>query len=89
MALDDPAEGLATFKNAALQAIARCRSTLKRIEAGLDLLDKDEKAAQAFQFMNRAMWLQRTRSATSEWVRRTNNKENENSTTHGLKDFPT
>jgi len=38
---------------------------LKRIEAGLDLLEKDEKAAQAFQFMNRAMWLQRTHSMGS------------------------
>ena len=58
----DPSEGLAHFKNVAQQAITRCRTTLKRIEAGLDLLDKDEKAAQAFQFMNRAMWLQRTHS---------------------------
>ena len=66
----DPAEGLASFKHAAQQAIARCRSTLKRIEFGLDLLDKDEKAAQAFQFMNRAMWLQRTHSIFAERVRR-------------------
>ena len=66
----DPAEGLATFKNPAQQAIARCRSTLKRIEAGMELLDKDDKAAQAFQFMNRAMWLQRTHSLFAEKVRR-------------------
>jgi hypothetical protein len=76
--INDPAEGLATFKNATQQAIARCRSTLKRIEAGLDLLDKDENAAQAFQFMNRAMWLQRTHSLFAERVRRTNNKEDYN-----------
>ena len=72
--ITDPAEGLANFKNAAQQAIARCRSTLKRIEAGLDLLDKDDKAAQAFQFMNRAMWLQRTHSLFAERVRRGDEK---------------
>ena len=52
----------------------RCRTTLKRIEAGLDLLDKDDKAAQAFQFMNRAMWLQRTHSIFAERVRRGDEK---------------
>ncbi len=74
----DPAEGLTPFKQVAQQTIARCRNTLKRIEEGLDLLDKDEKAAQAFQFMNRAMWLQRTHSIFAERVRRTNNKEDYN-----------
>ena len=68
--ITDPVEGLANFKSAAQQTITRCRTTLKRIEAGLDLLDKDEKSAQAFQFMNRAMWLQRTHSIFAERVRR-------------------
>lgn len=72
--IDDPAEGLDKFKNPAQQAITRCRSTLKRIEAGLDLLDKDEKAAQSFAFMNRAMWLQRTHSIFAERVRRGDEK---------------
>lgn len=72
--ITDPAEGLAHFKHVAQQAIARCRSTLKRIEAGLDLLDKEEKAAEAFQFMNRAMWLQRTHSLFAERVRRGDEK---------------
>ena len=69
----DPNQGLANFQNVAKQAIASCRATLARIEAGLDLLDKDDKdgkAAQAFQFMNRAMWLQRTHSIFAERVRR-------------------
>lgn len=66
----DPAEGLANFQQAAQQAMARCRTTLERIEAGLDLLDRDQQAAQAFQFMNRAMWLQRTHSLFAERVRR-------------------
>ena len=68
--IHDPAEGLATFQNVAQQAIARCRSTLTRIQAGLDLLDQDENAAQSFAFLNRAMWLQRTHSLFAEQVRR-------------------
>jgi hypothetical protein len=72
--ITDPAEGLATFSQVAQQAITRCRTTLKRIEAGLDLLDADPKAAQAFQFMNRAMWLQRTHSIFAERVRRSDDK---------------
>jgi hypothetical protein len=76
--ITDPAEGLAAFKQAAQQSIARCGETLKRIVAGLDLLDKDEKAAQAFQFMNRAMWLQRTHSKFAEDVRRGNEKADYN-----------
>jgi len=70
----DSAEGLANFKHVAQQAIARCRSTLKRIEAGLDLFDMDDKAGQAFAFMNRAMWLQRTHSIFAERVRRGDEK---------------
>lgn len=72
--INDPAEGLANFKSAAQQTIARCRVTLKRIEAGLELLEKDDKAAQAFSFMNRAMWLQRTHSIFAERVRRGDEK---------------
>jgi hypothetical protein len=72
--ITDPVEGLANFKHAAKQVIARCSTTLERIEVGLELLDKDEKAAQAFAFMNRAMWLQRTHSLFAERVRRGDEK---------------
>ena len=72
--IDDPAEGLTHFKHVAQQTIARCRTTLKRIEAGLELLGKDDRAALAFQFMNRAMWLQRTHSLFAERVRRGDEK---------------
>jgi hypothetical protein len=74
--IDDPGEGLAPYKHVAKVTIKNCRTTLKRIEDGLDLLDKDEKAAQAFQFMNRAMWLQRTHSLFAEQVRRGTDKPN-------------
>ena len=66
----DPGQGLARFKDAAIANIAICRKTLERIEAGLQLLSENEQAAEAFRFMNRAMWLQRTHSIYSEQVRR-------------------
>ena len=68
--LQDPAEGLAEFGDAGQVAIAHCRQTLQRIEEGLKLLTKDSKACEAFLFMNRAMWMQRTHSIFSERIRR-------------------
>jgi hypothetical protein len=68
--INDAAEELVQYKQVAQQTIARCRDTLKRIEAGLNLLDIDPLAGQAFQFMNRAMCLQRTHSMFAEKVRR-------------------
>ena len=68
--LTDPKEGLAQFGDAGQVAIDNCRFTLKRIEEGLELLVKDTKAFESFQFMNRAMWLQRTKSIFAENVRR-------------------
>lgn len=38
------------------------RETLRRIQAGITLIDRDPQAAEAFRFANRAMWYQRTRS---------------------------
>lgn len=68
--LSDQKEGLTQFGDAARVAIDNCHLTLKRIEEGLELLTKDSKAFEAFQFMNRAMWLQRTKSIFAENVRR-------------------
>ncbi|WP_417384170.1 DISARM system helicase DrmA [Gimesia sp.] len=68
--LNDPDEGLSQFGVAPEVAIKNCRLTLERIEAGLQLLQQDEKAFEAFQFMNRAMWLQRTKSIFANAVRR-------------------
>jgi hypothetical protein len=64
------ADHLSDFEEAAEKTIEHCRSTLKRIDAGLTLLERDPQALEAFQFMNRAMWLQRTHSLYSEQVRR-------------------
>ena len=57
-----PATGLAEHQAAAEAALKKCRHDLARIEAGLKLLEEDAQAAEAFRFMNRAMWLQRTHS---------------------------
>lgn len=67
--ISDPDEDLSEYKTVAKEALDRCRETLKRIKLGIDLLESDEKAAEAFQFANRAMWLQRTHSILSARVR--------------------
>jgi len=66
----DPKSGLAEHREAATLAMIRCRETLVRIEAGIDLLTNDSQAAHAFRFLNRAMALQRTHSIKAEHVRR-------------------
>lgn len=48
----------------------RCRNALRRIEAGLKLLQTDEKAAEAFRFANLAMWQQRVHTIISLKKRR-------------------
>jgi len=58
------------YDDAPGEALKKCRHNLSRIEAGLKLLEEDEQAGEAFRFMNRAMWLQRTHSLYSEQVRR-------------------
>jgi hypothetical protein len=58
------------YRDAAAAALDRCRRALERIEEGIALIASDEKAQQAFQFANRAMWLQRVHSLFAEKVRR-------------------
>ena len=52
------------------EQIRKGYAALDRIQAGIDLLDSDSDAAQAFQFANAAMSLQRVRSIFSEQARR-------------------
>ncbi len=73
--LADSTSGLAEHQAPAEAALKRCRTTLMRIKEGIDLLEADPRAAEAFRFMNRAMWLQRTHSIYSEAVRRGNAAE--------------
>ncbi len=68
--LSNPQEGLGQFGEAPAVAIGNCRLTLSRIEAGLKLVRTDATALEAFRFMNRAMWLQRTHSLYAERIRR-------------------
>jgi hypothetical protein len=68
--IGDPREGLEAFGEAPAVAVQNCRVTLSRIEAGLKLIRTDATALEAFRFMNRAMWLQRTHSLYAERVRR-------------------
>lgn len=66
----DPTAGLGDFREAAHEAMRRCAETADRIEAGLALLGANAQAAEAFRFLNRAMWQQRIHSLRSERVRR-------------------
>lgn len=68
--LVDPAGGLQAHEDAGRAALERCARGHERINEGLELLARSAQAAEAFQFANRAMWLQRTRSLYSEAVRR-------------------
>ena len=67
--VDAPKNDLSDYTTAAKEALDRCRETLTRIRLGIDLLEANTQAAKAFQFANRAMWLQRTRSILSARVR--------------------
>ncbi len=68
--INDPAEGLDPYREIATETISHCERTLKRIDEGIGLLESDQQVCEAFQFMNQAMWWQRTRSIFSEQVRR-------------------
>ncbi|MCG3197795.1 MAG: hypothetical protein GHCLOJNM_02286 [bacterium] len=71
--IKDPSEGLADYRTPAQLALEACELALKRIEAGIETLCReDEKPLEAFRFMNRAMALQRVHSLFSEQIRRGN-----------------
>jgi len=57
--ISDSNEDLEHFQEVANRTIASCERTLERIKEGIDLLESDTQVAEAFQFMNHAMWLQR------------------------------
>src|SRR5260370_12621150 len=68
--IDDPEAGLAAYRRVAEQAMEECQRTLVRIQEGIALLSTNRHAAQAFSFMNRAMWLQRIHTLYAEERRR-------------------
>jgi hypothetical protein len=67
--ISDPNEGLVDYQDVAKEAIKKCDRTLQRIQEGLTLLQTNPQAAEAFRFMNQAMYWQRLRSIYSEQVR--------------------
>lgn len=64
------AEKLAGHEDAAKRAVERCTRSLQRIKAGIDLIEKDALAEEAFRFANRAMWQQRIHSTFARKVRK-------------------
>lgn len=65
-----PSEKLAGHEAAAQQAVARCTRALQRIKAGIDLIENDKMAEEAFRFANHAMWKQRIHSTFARKVRK-------------------
>lgn len=64
--IENPAEGLGSYKQVAIDAMSACDLACARIEAGIDLLAGDSKAMRAFRFANEAMWHQRVHSMLAE-----------------------
>ncbi len=65
---DEP--DLRPYRDAAREAVDAARSAVVRIQAGIDLLDRDNHAARAFRFANNAMALQRQHTVRAQEVRR-------------------
>ena len=65
-----PAEKLAGHEEAAKRAVERCTRALQRIKAGIDLIETNPLAEEAFRFANRAMWQQRIHSTFARKVRK-------------------
>ena len=68
--IENPDTGLAEYQQVAKQAMEECQRTLIRIKDGIALLAKNCHAAQAFSFMNKAMWQQRIHALYAEEKRR-------------------
>ncbi len=66
----DPEEGLAEHRHAADLALERCARAMARLLEGVELLESDPAALEAFRFANRAMALQRVRTMLSREVRK-------------------
>lgn len=65
-----PAEKLAGHEDAAKRAVERCTRALQRIKTGIDLIETNPLAEEAFRFANRAMWQQRIHSTFARKVRK-------------------
>lgn len=63
-------EKLEGHKDAATRAVKGCKRAQLRIKAGIDLVEANLLAEEAFRFANRAMWQQRIHSTFSRKVRK-------------------
>jgi hypothetical protein len=68
--ITDLAAKLQGYETIANDVLANCTLALERIQAGLNLLQANPQALEAFQFMNRAMGQQRVHSLYAEQKRR-------------------
>ena len=65
-----PSEKLVGHEASAERAVERCTRALQRIKAGIDLIETNPLAEEAFRFANRAMWQQRLHTTFSRKVRK-------------------
>ena len=68
--LTAPSEKLGAYQDAAMRAVKGCQRAQLRIKAGIDLIEANSLAEEAFRFANRAMWQQRIHSIFSRKVRK-------------------
>ncbi len=68
--LTQPQERLTEHQAAAQRAIQGCQRASQRIADGIDLIENNTMAEEAFRFANRAMWQQRVRSTYARKVRK-------------------
>lgn len=66
----DPTQELGPHQAAANRSVERAARALGRIRAGIDLIENNSVAEEAFRFANRAMWQQRLRSSFTRRVRK-------------------
>lgn len=68
--LTDPVQRLTEHQSAAQRTIARGQRASTRLQDGIDLIEHNSQAEEAFRFANQAMWQQRVRSTYSRKVRK-------------------
>jgi hypothetical protein len=60
--IEDPGSRVGSLAEEALVRVERARGQARRLREGIELLGSSEQAADAFRFMNEAMWQQRVRT---------------------------
>ncbi len=68
--LTDPLQRLTEHQSAAQRTVARCQRACTRLQEGIDLIERNPQAEDAFRFANQAMWQQRVRTTYARKVRK-------------------